>query len=157
MDKLSPEQQSALEQWAADGATLNDIQQRLKTAFGISITYLDARMLRTYQTAFPNSPAVAPAAQMRQQLNLERARHGQLRDDDALSLLAVVAEALGSEVTDKLQAVHYADGLLDLGFPDMAADCLAPLQALLGARGLLVESKGEGSDRHLLVRPEALP
>lgn len=47
MAKLSSEQQSALEQWAAAGATLNDIQQRLKSEFGISLTYLDARLLMT--------------------------------------------------------------------------------------------------------------
>ncbi len=45
MAKLTPDQHAAVEQWAAEGATLNDIQQRLKTQFGISITYLDARLL----------------------------------------------------------------------------------------------------------------
>lgn len=45
MANLTSEQQTALEQWAADGATLNDIQQRLKTEFGVNLTYLDARLL----------------------------------------------------------------------------------------------------------------
>jgi len=45
MAKLSPEQQQQVESWAEAGANLNDIQSRLKTEFGISLTYLDARML----------------------------------------------------------------------------------------------------------------
>jgi hypothetical protein len=45
MTKLTPEQQTTLEQWAADGATLNDVQQRLKSEFDISITYMEARLL----------------------------------------------------------------------------------------------------------------
>ncbi len=45
MAKLTPEQQTAVEQWAAEGANLNEVQQRLKAEFGISMTYLDARLL----------------------------------------------------------------------------------------------------------------
>ena len=44
MAKLSPEQQQQVETWAEGGATLNDIQNRLNSEFGISLTYLDARM-----------------------------------------------------------------------------------------------------------------
>lgn len=42
---LTPEQQAALERWAGEGATLNDIQHRLKNEFGVNLTYLDARLL----------------------------------------------------------------------------------------------------------------
>ena len=45
MAKLSPEQQQQVESWAEAGANLNDIQSRLKAECGISMTYLDARML----------------------------------------------------------------------------------------------------------------
>jgi len=45
MAKLTPEQQTAVEHWAAEGATLNEIQQRLKATFEITLTYLDARLL----------------------------------------------------------------------------------------------------------------
>ena len=45
MAKLTPEQQTAVEQWAAEGANLNAVQQKLKEEFGISMTYLDARLL----------------------------------------------------------------------------------------------------------------
>ncbi|MDB6075715.1 MAG: hypothetical protein JWO89_3355 [Verrucomicrobiaceae bacterium] len=45
MAKLTPEQQTAVEQWAAEGANLNEVQQRLKAQFDLSMTYLDARLL----------------------------------------------------------------------------------------------------------------
>ena len=43
--KLSEEQKSSLKQWAAEGATIADLQKRVKDDFGISITYMDARFL----------------------------------------------------------------------------------------------------------------
>ena len=45
MAKLTPEQISSVALWAEEGATLNDIQRKLKDEFGIVITYLDARLL----------------------------------------------------------------------------------------------------------------
>lgn len=45
MSQLSPEQLAQVELWAAAGANLNEVQGRLKTEFGINLTYLDARLL----------------------------------------------------------------------------------------------------------------
>lgn len=45
MPQLSPEQLSQVESWAAEGASLHQVQDRLKSEFGIALTYLDARML----------------------------------------------------------------------------------------------------------------
>ncbi len=45
MSQLTPEQLAQVENWAADGANLNQVQDRLKTEFGITLTYLDARLL----------------------------------------------------------------------------------------------------------------
>lgn len=45
MSQLSPEQLAQVESWATDGASLNQVQERLKTEFGINLTYLDARLL----------------------------------------------------------------------------------------------------------------
>jgi hypothetical protein len=45
MAKLTPEQLQTVTTWAEDGATLNDIQRRLKDEFGLVITYLEARLL----------------------------------------------------------------------------------------------------------------
>ncbi len=45
MAKLTEEQKQAVAQWATEGATLNDIQSRLKESFGIVLTYFDTRLL----------------------------------------------------------------------------------------------------------------
>ncbi len=45
MSQLSPEQITQVVSWAADGANLNQVQDRLKTEFGITLTYLEARLL----------------------------------------------------------------------------------------------------------------
>lgn len=118
---------------------------------------LQSRMTRTYQTAFPNSPAIAPAAQMQQQLNLQRSRHAQLRDDDALALLAVVVDALGDAAAERLLAVSYADKQLDLTWRDLPAERLVALQSQLAGRRLHVETRGGENELHLIVRPEILP
>lgn len=45
MAKLTADQKNSLAQWAAEGATLNDIQDRLKREFGVTLTYMDTRLL----------------------------------------------------------------------------------------------------------------
>ena len=45
MAKLTAEQQTSVAQWVADGATLNDIQDRLKRELGMTLTYMDTRLL----------------------------------------------------------------------------------------------------------------
>lgn len=43
--KLTEDQKSALHLWAAEGASIADLQKRLKEEFDIGITYMDARFL----------------------------------------------------------------------------------------------------------------
>jgi len=43
--KLSEDQKAALHRWAGEGASIADLQRRLKEEFGIGITYMDARFL----------------------------------------------------------------------------------------------------------------
>lgn len=43
--KLTEEQKQALVQWAADGATMADLQRRLKEEFSLSLTYMDTRFV----------------------------------------------------------------------------------------------------------------
>lgn len=43
--KLTPEQQEALKKWAAEGATMSDLQRHLKEDFGHVLTYMDTRFL----------------------------------------------------------------------------------------------------------------
>jgi len=43
--KLTPEQKEALHRWAGEGATISDLQRRLKDEFDVSISYMDARFV----------------------------------------------------------------------------------------------------------------
>lgn len=45
MLKLTKEQEQAVRKWAAEGANLNEIQDRLRSEHDITMTYFDARML----------------------------------------------------------------------------------------------------------------
>ncbi|MFZ4764140.1 MAG: hypothetical protein ACOYMN_04230 [Roseimicrobium sp.] len=45
MAKLTLEQQQTVAQWATEGATLNEIQDRLKRELGVTLTYMDTRLL----------------------------------------------------------------------------------------------------------------
>jgi hypothetical protein len=45
--KLTDDQIALVKQWAADGETLSAIQKRLKSDCGLSLTYLDTRLLIT--------------------------------------------------------------------------------------------------------------
>jgi hypothetical protein len=45
MAKLTDDQKKTLAQWAAEGATLNDIQDRLRRDFNLTLTYMDTRLL----------------------------------------------------------------------------------------------------------------
>ena len=117
---------------------------------------IDGRIERIYRTSFPNTPVVAPAAQMRQQLNQERARHGLLRDDDALALLAQAAEALGTDAAAGIVALRYEEGRLDLTLGGAAAARAEAVVGLLASRGLLADLRQDGNAPHLLLRRENL-
>lgn len=43
--QLTTEQKAALVQWAGEGATMSDLQRRLKEDFQLGITYMETRML----------------------------------------------------------------------------------------------------------------
>lgn len=116
-----------------------------------------ARMARLFRGNFPEQPVIAPLAQMRQQLNLERSRHGGLRDDDALALLAAAGDALGADAADAIDGLRYADGRLDLTLSDGAAAAAGALPARLAASGRLAEISRDGGRSHLLLRPEPTP
>lgn len=61
---LTSEQLAAVRQWAAEGATLNDLQARLKQQFGVSLTYLEARLLMVdLQVSVQDKPREKPAAE----------------------------------------------------------------------------------------------
>jgi hypothetical protein len=43
--QLTEDQKDTLHRWAAEGATLSDLQRRMKDDFGIVVTYMDIRFL----------------------------------------------------------------------------------------------------------------
>jgi hypothetical protein len=43
--QLTDEQKNAVALWVAEGATLADVQRRLKDEFGVGLTYMDVRFL----------------------------------------------------------------------------------------------------------------
>ncbi len=43
--KLTDEQKTRVQAWADEGATLNEIQHKLKSELGLSLTYMDTRFL----------------------------------------------------------------------------------------------------------------
>lgn len=45
MPSLSPEQHQLIQQWAAEGANLNQIQDRLRTECAMTLTYMETRLL----------------------------------------------------------------------------------------------------------------
>jgi hypothetical protein len=45
MANLSPQQRQLVEQWAAEGANLNQIQDRLRAECALTLTYMEARLL----------------------------------------------------------------------------------------------------------------
>ena len=45
MVELTVEQKQKVSEWAEAGATLNELQSRLKTEFGLTMTYMEARLL----------------------------------------------------------------------------------------------------------------
>ena len=43
--ELSEQQRQAVKEWVAAGASLSDVQKKLKSEFGITLTYIDVRLL----------------------------------------------------------------------------------------------------------------
>lgn len=84
------------------------------------LSVVEDRMQRLFETAVPNTPAVAPALQLKRALNDARARQGQLGDSDFLRLLDVASESIGAGVDTALQRFEYRDGVLSLYFNENA-------------------------------------
>lgn len=61
MPKLSPEQQSQVASWVIQGVSLSDVQKRISKEFGVSLTYMDTRMLVSdLDVEIPSKPDPKP-------------------------------------------------------------------------------------------------
>lgn len=78
---------------------------------------LNARVQSVFEANFPGAAIVDPVLQMRRQLNELRPRHGALRDDDLLALLAPLADALGPDARGIAQRIHYEGGAMEVTLP----------------------------------------
>lgn len=96
---------------------------------------LEHRMNRIFQTAVPNTPAIAPAAQLRRQLDLQRERLGRLREDDMLALLAAYGEARGVAAQDSVVSLIYRESRLDIDLAELDAADRNDLPTRLAALG----------------------
>lgn len=96
---------------------------------------LEDRMRRLFETSVPNTPAIAPAVQLRRTLAEVRARHGQLRDDDFLTLLDAYTEIGGAGTRHSITWLEYANGTVQMQLDGAPPDDPALLQARLGALG----------------------
>jgi hypothetical protein len=45
MAELTPEQKQSINKWITEGASLADVQRRLREELGVSLTYMDVRLL----------------------------------------------------------------------------------------------------------------
>ncbi|MCP5254738.1 MAG: hypothetical protein H6950_06620 [Zoogloeaceae bacterium] len=113
------------------GASLAEVMWKKSRLSGI-----EERMRRIFSTAMPNTPAIAPAAQLNRQLNLKRSENGRLRDDDLLALLAIYGEARGVEARSSVTTLRYNDHKLELTLPALDAQQRAVLAERLASRGL---------------------
>lgn len=106
----------------------------------------EARMQRTFATAVPGVPAIAPQVQLRRELDLRLAAHGKLRHDDFLYLLDVVTEAAGGAIRGHMETLDYDDGVLTLRFGPGVVDV-----ALLAAQLTTLGWPAERSPEHPLT------
>ena len=106
-----------------------------------------------FASAFPGTPLVDAGLQVRRQLDATRAAAGQLRSDDALALMADLAEAMpGMQV----RSVRFESGRLEVVVPESAA--LAGIEGRLGQRDILaVRQAAQAGEVHLVLRRGATP
>jgi general secretion pathway protein L len=119
------------------------------------ISGTEARMAQLFRASFPKLPMVAPLAQTRQQLDQLRTVHGQLRSDDALVLLAAVADVLGADALDAIGELSYENRSLSLLLQPQAAARIGDLQRQLAVRGYATALRPAADGRSwLTVRQE---
>lgn len=114
---------------------------------------LEARIARLFSTTLPNTPAIAPAAQLARQLDELRTQHGRLRSDDLLTLLAAYGQARGVATRDSVGALSYREGRLELALPALAAGERDILLARLASLGFSARAQADPPRLILAAEP----
>lgn len=105
MAKLAQDQAKQIEQWASAGATLNEIQNQIRDQFGISLTYLDVRMLliehaiKLQEKPRPAEGDVSIRAPAQQDLPAGQAEEDRTAFDESVTEATDVAPGRGVSVT----------------------------------------------------------
>jgi general secretion pathway protein L len=123
---------------------------------GQAETQLNTQTRAIFEASFPGAAVVDPVLQMRRQLNELRPRHGGLRDDDMLTLLAALADALGTASRDAITRIAYESGALEVGLaPALEQKDRQTLIASLAMRGVTAQPPVGGSNDVLTLRRSA--
>jgi general secretion pathway protein L len=112
------------------------------------LTGAEQRVAQMFQEAFPNVPVIDATAQIKRQLDPLRSSRGLLRSDDALALLADLADVLGSDGRDAMQELRFSEGVREVAFSPAIA------RKQLGVRGLDAVSAAQGGAPRLTIRRE---
>jgi general secretion pathway protein L len=117
------------------------------------ISRAESRISELFSAAFPGVPAVAPIAQTRRNLDQLRSSHGLARSDDALVLLAAVADAVGAEGADSMHKLTYSNRQLTVFLEPAMAGRIEDLKRSLVDQGFQVDVKGsEQNNLALLIK-----
>ncbi|MCK0511162.1 type II secretion system protein GspL [Aromatoleum buckelii] len=113
---------------------------------------IEERMRRLFVTAVPDTPAIAPALQLRRHLDEARSLHGELREDDLLALLWAYTEIGGSAAPASVRTLDYEAGQLKLTLDAAAASEVAVLEKRFALLGYVVRSTGDAAPSLMLSR-----
>lgn len=114
---------------------------------------VQGRVVSMFQNAIPNTPAVAPVAQTIRQLDTLRSPLGLLRTDDALVLIASVADSMGTDGRDRIQQMRFEDGVLQVTLASSNGDGtdLDALGRQLDIRGFSATPKATDDGTSVLI------
>lgn len=129
--------------WLAAAAVAADILLSTIQVGWLRYQLSDSRqhMMSMFQSAFPNTPAVAPAVQVKRQLDRLRSPLGLLRTDDVLVLLAGLADSMEANGRDRIQRLRFEDGALEVTLASASGVDSAALGRQLDIRGFSVTPK----------------
>lgn len=84
MASLNPQQRQLVEQWAAEGANLNQIQDRLRTECAVTLTYMETRLLiMELGVKIQDKPREAPPPPLEEQTQPQSAAAVEVEGDFA--------------------------------------------------------------------------
>ena len=139
--------------WVAGGALMVYLVVLLAQAGGhyLNASSATTRKLELFHSAFPSMPVVAPLAQTRQQLDMQRAAHGLPRSDDALAMMAVVADSLGGSAEHLVEEASFVDHRLTVALSTDSEGLFGKLEQDLALRGYRATRKVTATGRTSIV------